>query len=229
MEFLKNFLDYAGLQTYDDLIKAYIDKVADSGSAEAERAKAAEQAIINSLAELANGPVAENTAAIELLNADAETEGSVANAIAKVVDAAPEKLDTLKEIADWISNNGEDATKLVTRVADNEQKIEDLKEYVDEQDLAYFNAILSIEDLKIAALFPVIQSATQTAAEAIASVEEGKAVQLSADQTVTEDIVIDKACYIDANGSTFEGTVTVPANVEVIIENATFSQPVVVK
>lgn len=229
MDFLKNFLDYAGLQTYDELIKAYIGKVADSGSAEAERAQAAEQAIIDALGELANGAVAENTAAIELLNGDAKTEGSVANAISKVVAAAPETLDTLKEIADWISNNGQDATNLVTRVADNEEKIEDLKKYVDEQDLAFFNAILSIEDLKIAALFPVVQGDTQSVVEAIAAVEEGKAVQLSADQVVTEDIVIDKACYIDANGSTFEGTVTVPANVEVIIENATFSQPVVVK
>ena len=54
------------------------------------------------------------------------------------------------------------------------------------------------------------------------------ALKLTADQKITEDLVIDKSCYIDANGSTFSGTVTVPANIDVIIENANFANPVVV-
>lgn len=54
------------------------------------------------------------------------------------------------------------------------------------------------------------------------------ALKLTANQEITEDLVIDKSCYIDANGSTFSGTVTVPANIDVIIENANFANPVVV-
>ena len=45
---------------------------------------------------------------------------------------------------------------------------------------------------------------------------------------IVNDLTISKPCYINANGSTFTGTVTIPKEVEVIIENATFSNPVIV-
>lgn len=54
-----------------------------------------------------------NTDAIAVLNGDASTEGSViaiANAqakaeVAKIVGAAPEAMDTLEEVANWIAND----------------------------------------------------------------------------------------------------------------------------
>ena len=53
---------------------------------------------------------------IDTLNADAEISGSVKNtvsdAIAKVISDAPERLDTLKEIADWISTHENDASAM---------------------------------------------------------------------------------------------------------------------
>jgi uncharacterized phage infection (PIP) family protein YhgE len=42
---------------------------------------------------------------IAILNGDSSTDGSVAKAIADVVGAAPEALDTLKEIADFLDTN----------------------------------------------------------------------------------------------------------------------------
>ena len=48
------------------------------------------------------------------------TDNASAAAVAKVVDGAPGSFDTLKEIADWISNNdhAQDVAQLVTDVAD---------------------------------------------------------------------------------------------------------------
>ena len=44
---------------------------------------------------------------------------AAASAVATVLDGAPEKFDTLKEVAEWIANNetASDAAALVTRVA----------------------------------------------------------------------------------------------------------------
>lgn len=231
----KYFLDFEGLSEYDKLIKEYIK----TGSTdEIEK-------IIADLAEIAEKDEQQDTQIksineiLEVLNGDDTVEGSidskVKTAVDNLVDGAPEALDTLKEIAEWIGEDETGTAALIKRVSDNEEAIAELqaedevmKEYVDTQDLAYYNAIQAIENLKIASLFPVKQAEGQSAAVAIATVEEGKAIQLLADQTITEDIVIDKSCYIDANGATFEGTITVPADADVVIENATFSKPVVV-
>ena len=60
-------------------------------------------------------------AAITILNGEATVKGSVkkqvADAIAGVVASAPENLDTLKEIADYIAGNGGEAASLVNRIS----------------------------------------------------------------------------------------------------------------
>ena len=60
-------------------------------------------------------------AAINILNGEATVEGSVrkqvADAIAGVVASAPENLDTLKEIADYIAGEGGEAASLVNRIS----------------------------------------------------------------------------------------------------------------
>ena len=60
-------------------------------------------------------------AAINILNGEATVAGSVkkqvADAIAGVVASAPENLDTLKEIADYIAGNGGEAASLVNRIS----------------------------------------------------------------------------------------------------------------
>lgn len=218
----KLFLDFEGLAQYDELIKAYIKNESNESAKD--------------LAELAE-IVEANKEAIEVLNG--EGEGSVAkavdDAVKALVDNAPEALDTLKELADWVANDTTASAKLIDRVISNEEAIEalqkedeDLKEYIDKQDLSVYDSIQSIAKLSIVSLFPNVQGEEESASEAIASLSEGEALKLNADQTIDEDIVITKPCYIDANGSTFAGTVTVPADVDVVIANAVFANPVVV-
>lgn len=76
-----------------------------------------------------------NTSAIQTLNGDDQTSGSVryiaknaaSTAVAYVVSGAPEAFDTLKEIADWISTaSGETAAQILTKVNTNTQNISNL-------------------------------------------------------------------------------------------------------
>lgn len=231
----KYFLDFPGLAEYDRLIKEYIktgstdeiEKILDELVKIAEKDKAQDENL-----EVLNK-------AVEILNGDKDVEGSVDqkinSAVADLINGAPEALDTLKEIADWIADDETGTTALVNRVTKNEEDIEalqeadvELKNYIDEQDKAYFDAIVSIEDLQIASLFPVNQIEGQSVAETLASLPEGRAVKLNPNQIVFDNLTVSKDCYIDANGATFTGTVTIPKDSNVIIENATFSNPVVV-
>lgn len=218
----KQYLTFEGLAQYDELIKAYIKNESNESAKD-----------LAALAELVDA----NKEAIEVLNG--EGEGSVAkavdDAVKALVDNAPEALDTLKELADWVANDTTASAKLIDRVVANEEAIEalqkedeDLKEYIDKQDLAVYDSIQSIDELHIVSLFPKMQNEDESASAAIAALGEGEALKLDADQTIDENIVITKACYIDANGSTFAGTVTVPADVDVVIANAVFANPVVV-
>lgn len=222
----KLFLDYEGLAAYDELIKQYIQTSAvDSTNVALEQ-----------LAELGE-VVAQNTDAIAVLNGEGEgsVKKAVEDAVNGIVDGAPEALDTLKELADWIESDETASAALIARVGANEDAIaqlqaddEELKVYVDTQDKAVYDSIQSIANLKIMSLFAEQQKADVDAAAAINALAANGAIVLQPEQTVAEDIAITKPCYIDANGSTFTGTVTVPAGVEVIIENAVFANPVVV-
>lgn len=76
------------------------------------------------------GRVAENEsdigvleATVTKLNAGETTEGSVAYQIAQVVNNAPENFDTLKEIADWISNDQTGAANLASRITTLESTV----------------------------------------------------------------------------------------------------------
>lgn len=62
---------------------------------------------------------------------EGEGEGSVSkavsDAIANLINNAPASLDTLKEIADWISRDGADAANLVTRMEDTEEQVNEIE------------------------------------------------------------------------------------------------------
>lgn len=222
----KLYLDFEGLEQYDALIKEYVrSQTGDSTD--------------KTLTELAKlGEVVDaNTAALEVLNGEGEgsVKKAVDDAITALVGGAPEALDTLKELADWIAEDETASAALVGRVTANEEAIaalqaadEDMKEYVDTHDVEVYDSIQSIASLKIVSLFPAKQAADTDAADAIAALGEGEALELLPNQEITENVVIEKSCYIDANGSTFAGTVTIPADADVMIENATFANPVVV-
>lgn len=73
------------------------------------------------------GKASANETAIGVLNADETTVGSVkktvADEIAKIVAGAPEDLDTLKEISDWISGHADDAAAMNSAIATNSSAI----------------------------------------------------------------------------------------------------------
>lgn len=76
------------------------------------------------------GRIDDAESALNTLNGNASTTGSVLNTvnsrIAEVVDSAPEAFDTLKEIADWIGNNSDDALTMQTNISNNATAIEGL-------------------------------------------------------------------------------------------------------
>ena len=70
-----------------------------------------------------------HTTALEILNGEGEgsVKKTVTDEIAKVVADAPESLDTLKEISDWISNHENDASAMNSAIQTNKTDIASLK------------------------------------------------------------------------------------------------------
>ena len=75
--------------------------------------------------------IKKNADAIAILNSDVTTNGSVKAeakaaadaAVAAVVDSAPEAMNTLKEVADWIANDESGAAAMANRITINENAI----------------------------------------------------------------------------------------------------------
>lgn len=80
--------------------------------------------------------VADNTGAIAKLNGTSTEEGSVAYQIAQIIDGAPEAYDTLKEIADWITDHPEDTSAMNTQITTNKNDIAALKTQVGTEPVA---------------------------------------------------------------------------------------------
>lgn len=80
--------------------------------------------------------VADNKAAIETLNGDKNVAGSVAHQIAQIVAGADESLDTLKEIADWITTHKTDAATMNSQINTNKDDISALKTKVGDTSVA---------------------------------------------------------------------------------------------
>ena len=75
-----------------------------------------------------NGKIDANEAAIELLNKTDGSAGSikktVSDAIAEVVANAPASLDTLREIADWITEHADSAAAMNTAIGNKVDKVD---------------------------------------------------------------------------------------------------------
>ena len=104
--------------TLGDSTKGLVKKVNDNSDA-----IAANTTKINKNAE----DIGKNAAAITKLNGSSTTAGSVAytvaQEVAKIVGNAPEDFDTLKEIADWISEHGDDAAAMNSAIQQNKTDI----------------------------------------------------------------------------------------------------------
>ena len=90
------YISVGGTEVLVNKIKENISAI----SSEATTARAAEKA---------------NADAIAVLNGDSNTEGSIKKAIKDLINAAPEELDTLGEIAEQLNNN-ENATAAINNV-----------------------------------------------------------------------------------------------------------------
>lgn len=66
---------------------------------------------------------------LDTLEGDGEGSVSkaVSDAITNLINNAPTSLDTLKEIADWISRDGADAANLISRMEDTEAQINEIE------------------------------------------------------------------------------------------------------
>lgn len=73
--------------------------------------------------------VNKNTAAIATLNGtgDGSVKKAVSDAVAALVNGAPEAYDTLKEISDWISSHASDAAGMNSQIKTNKEDIATLK------------------------------------------------------------------------------------------------------
>lgn len=73
--------------------------------------------------------IAKNTAAIATLNGtgDGSVKKAVSDAVASIVNGAPEAYDTLKEISDWISSHASDAAGMNSQIKTNKEDVAKLK------------------------------------------------------------------------------------------------------
>lgn len=115
MATMLNYVDKEGLVTLWGLISAELRT-----KLTAEDVKSIESA------------VTANTAAITLLNGTGEgsVAKTVADAIAAIVAGAPEDLNTLKELSDWISGHGSDVASMNSAISANTSGLEALRTLV---------------------------------------------------------------------------------------------------
>ena len=73
--------------------------------------------------------IAKNTTAIETLNGtgNGSVKKAVADAVAAIVNGAPEAYNTLKEISDWITSHASDASAMNSQIKTNKEDITKLK------------------------------------------------------------------------------------------------------
>lgn len=76
--------------------------------------------------------VTANTDAVAILNGTGtgSVSKTVYDAVAEVVAGAPESMDTLKEISDWIQGHSSDAASMNSRIGDNKTDIDALKSLI---------------------------------------------------------------------------------------------------
>ena len=103
-----------------DAAKEYADGLAGNYDKKGDAAQALADA--KDYADAAVAPVATDVEVLKAIDHDKLAADAAAAAVATILDGAPEKFDTLKEVADWIANNetAADAAALVSRVADLE-------------------------------------------------------------------------------------------------------------
>ena len=115
----KNFNDILVKPKIQDLENRKVDKVAGKGLSSNDFT----DALKTKLEGLSNYDDTSLVNAINTLNGDINTAGSVAkttaDAVAAIVAGAPSDFDTLKEISDWISSHADSAAAMNSAIQDN--------------------------------------------------------------------------------------------------------------
>jgi len=203
----KQYLDYVGLTDYDGRIKDWVRRLNTASSAEL-------QAAIDALEEKVG---------------DENVDERIAQAIANVIDSAPQTFDTLKEIADWIEEHGEAAAALVESVAALGEQISAVDNKVDELAASF----TPISGAYIEALFlePVTYDSSKTITEQVEALQSNEKLVIDAAQNsvISEDVTINNDCVIEAQDVEFTGTITVTEGTSATVIGATFSGEVVVQ
>ena len=119
----KNFNDILVKPKIQDLEDRKVDKVQGYSLSKNDFT----DALKTKLEGLSNYDDTELVSAINTLNGDINTEGSVAkttaDAVAAIVASAPSDFDTLKEISDWISGHADSAAAMNSQIQANTQAI----------------------------------------------------------------------------------------------------------
>jgi hypothetical protein len=156
----KNAKDYATGLVMDG------ENVRFDAAGSAAGAQAAAEATAKAYADELNAAMDERVVVLEGIDHDKIAADAAAAAVATVVDGAPEKFDTLKEVAQWIANSdsANSAADLVTRVTaleaiDHEAYVNadatvlaDAKSYVDGKVDGKFDAAGAADAAKAAAI-----------------------------------------------------------------------------
>ena len=148
--------------------------------------------------------IADNAAAIALLNNNAETEGSVdykiAHAVAAIMENPDETMNSINELVTWINDHAGDALELSNQVATNKSGIESLvalvgSEKVVDQITAAIAAALKIEGVDKYALATDLTAAIGRIAAVEADylktadkTELANAIALKADKTALDAV-----------------------------------------
>ena len=143
--------------------------------------------------------IAANTASIETLNGtgDGSVDKKVADAVAAIVNNAPESYDTLKEISDWISGHENDASAMNSAIQTNKTDIANLAKLVGalpEGDAS--KTIVEYIDSKVGAVdfSSAIATAKQEAIDASKTYSDGLATNYAtADQGAKADTALQEA------------------------------------
>ena len=123
-----------------------------------------------------------NTDAIGILNGEGEgsVDKKVADAVAKIINGAPEARDTLKEISDWIDGHAKDAATMNSQIETNKTDIANLVKLVGTLPVSEeAKTIVEYIDSKVGAIdySDAIETAKQAAIDAAAADATSKANQ----------------------------------------------------
>ena len=213
---LKKFLDQGGVSTLWSRIAEEVKKVDDKAVANAAALEAQAgkiQTMEGQIAALEAGTyddtavralitandtaIKTNAAAIEVLNGDANTAGSIANTatsiaaakVAEIVANADADFDTLKEIADWILNDTTGAADMANDIAALQAQMVGIDETVVKSVAAAIEAALKVDgvdkyalasDLNALAIrVKAIEDAGYQNAEQVGSAIDAKIVALN--------------------------------------------------